>query len=273
MKKTLILSIVILLVLISVKIYAQNTTAKRAPSKPAANTTQKTIVTPVRKTTPASSASAIKPSKPTNPPAKAPAKVSTTTPTKPVTTTVQTQNKPTPTQAPQPAPVRQAPQYSSSAVRVRSGYSYAKGDKLLNVGVGLSSYYYGNPIGISFESGIDKDISLGAQLDYNSSNYYGYSGGYTAYYLGARGSFHFNRILNIRQKKIDLYAGVGLGYQRFRWNDRSYGYSYNYGYRSGLFFNYFIGGKYYFTDKIGAFVELGYTGLASSRVGVTFKFK
>ncbi|GAB3919947.1 hypothetical protein GCM10028804_13160 [Larkinella terrae] len=152
---------------------------------------------------------------------------------------------------------------------------FKKGDYLLNVGVGLSSYYYGNPFGISFESGIDKDFSVGAQLDYNSGNYgdYYYNSSrwrYTATYFGVRGSYHFNRVLKLNTSKVDLYAGVGLGYRSFRWNDSNYGYGYDY--RSGLFLNYFIGGKYYFNNKIGAFVELGYTGLSSSRVGLAIKF-
>jgi hypothetical protein len=81
-------------------------------------------------------------------------------------------------------------------------------------------------------------------------------------------------VLQLNEEKIDLYAGLGLGYQRFRWDDDAYGYGYgySYNYRSGVFFNYFVGGKYYFTPKVGAFVELGYTGLSSSRVGVSFKF-
>jgi hypothetical protein len=81
-------------------------------------------------------------------------------------------------------------------------------------------------------------------------------------------------VLQLNEEKVDLYAGLGLGYQRFRWDDDAYGYGYgySYNYRSGLFFNYFIGGKYYFTPKVGAFVELGYTGLSSSRVGISFKF-
>lgn len=160
----------------------------------------------------------------------------------------------------------------------RHSFGYNEGDHLLNIGVGLSSYYNGLPIGFSYESGIHPDISVGAQFDYNSGNYNDYYGyyyngyrwGYNAYYLGIRGSYHFNRLLNINDSKIDLYAGVGLGYQHFQWRDRGYGYGYAYG--SGLFFNYFIGGKYYFTNKVGAFVELGYSGLSSSRVGLAVKF-
>jgi hypothetical protein len=156
-----------------------------------------------------------------------------------------------------------------------SGYGYEKGNNLLNIGVGLSSYYYGNPLGISFELGVDKDISVGAQFDYNSGNYgdYYYNSSrwrYTSTYFGVRGSYHVNRILNLNTRKVDLYAGLGLGYRTFRWNDVNYGSGYNYG--SGLFVNYFVGGKYYFNDKAGAFLELGYTGLSSSRIGISVKF-
>jgi hypothetical protein len=171
----------------------------------------------------------------------------------------------------------------------RSSVSYARssgfhqGDKLINLGVGLSSGYYfgGTPIGLSYESGISDDISVGAQFDYNAGNsdrgYRGiYDSGYSAYYLGVRGSYHLNNILQLNESKVDLYAGVGLGYVKLNWADeryRSYYSSYYYrDYNSGLWFNYYVGGKYYFTPKVGAFVELGYTGLSSSRVGISFKF-
>jgi hypothetical protein len=193
------------------------------------------------------------------------------------TTVAPASNNVAQTQQPQPKRTKRGRSRSISYTSGRSGFH--QGDKLLNIGVGLSSYYYGTPIGASFESGISDDISVGAQFDYNSGNYDGYYSssyrwGYSAYYVGLRGSYHLNNILQLNEDKIDLYAGVGLGYQRFRWDDESYGsgYGYSYNYRSGLFFNYFVGGKYYFTPKVGAFVELGYTGLSSSRVGISFKF-
>jgi Outer membrane protein beta-barrel domain len=151
--------------------------------------------------------------------------------------------------------------------------AYKEGDKLLNVGVGLSSYYYGTPFGVSYESGINENISVGGQFDYNSGSYGAYTLSdwkYTAFYVGARGSYHLAPLLKLNDDKIDLYAGIGLGYQSFKWNDNGYGAGYSTG--SGIFFNYFIGGKYYFTEKIGAFVELGYTGLSSSRLGLAVKF-
>lgn len=188
---------------------------------------------------------------------------------KPVNQPTQTRIVTSPSPAPTPAPVVRK---SSTPIRSRRVHSngFRQGDNLLNLGVGLSSYYYGNPVGISYEVGVKNDISIGGQIDYNRGNYYGYSGGYTSYYLGGRGSYHFNNILNLKNDKIDLYAGLGLGIQTFRWNDSSYGYGN--GYRSGLFFNYFIGGKYYFSNKIGGFAEFGYTGLSSARVGLAVKF-
>jgi hypothetical protein len=210
----------------------------------------------------------------------------------PYKSTEKNEQKKAPTQAPpqkrtvtSPSTVSQTQQTTKKKRRRSISTNYTRssgfhqGDKLLNLGVGLSSYYYGTPIGLSFESGISDDISVGTQFDYNSGNYDGYYSssyrwGYSAYYVGLRGSYHLNNILQLNEDKVDLYAGVGLGYQRFRWDDESYGYGYgySYNYRSGLFFNYFVGGKYYFTPKVGAFVELGYTGLSSSRVGISFKF-
>ncbi|GAB4038394.1 hypothetical protein [Spirosoma gilvum] len=187
-----------------------------------------------------------------------------------------------------PAPIKPAPEPPHKPVyhtvppkppvnRPVSYGAYRRGDNLLNIGVGLSSYYYGNPIGASYEAGVDKDISVGVQLDYNAGNYgnYYYNNSrwrYTATYFGVRGSYHVNRLLKLNTDKVDLYAGLGLGYRSFRWRDSNYGYGYDYDYSSGLALNYYIGGKYYFSKQVGAFVELGYAGLSSSRVGLAIKF-
>lgn len=189
----------------------------------------------------------------------------------------------TPQQAPPPPPAATqaaAPTRRRAPVRrpTRSysgDFGFERGDKLLTVGVGLSSYYYGTPIGAAYEYGIDQDFSVGAQFDYNSgksdyNSYYNIGLGYTATYFGARGSYHVNRVLNLNSPNVDLYVGLGLGYRSFKWKDS--GYSSYYDYNSGLFFNYFIGGKYYFNNNIGAMIELGYTGISSSRVGLAFKF-
>lgn len=244
MKTSLMLIVFIFLITISFKNYSQVTQGKKPGT-----TISKKATNNKKKSQNSTSEKAVVAQDPTPPPR--------------TNTTVQTYNP----------PPRTKRTYS-----VGTG-AYNQGDKMLNLGVGLSSYYYGNPIGLSYESGINENISVGVQLDYNSGStddYY-YSSrnrwGYSAYYLGARGSYHLNRILGIRDKDVDLYTGIGLGYRRFKWDDDyGYGYGYGYSYNSGLFFNYFIGGKYYFTEKLGGFVELGYTGISSSRVGLSLKF-
>ncbi len=152
--------------------------------------------------------------------------------------------------------------------------AFSKGDKLLNVGIGVNSYYSGGiPFGASFEVGVTEDISVGANVDYLSHKYKGFGDyKFTALYFGARGNYHFNTLLNIENEKIDVYAGVGLGYRVFNWKDDYNGSGLKSSYGSGVYFGILAGGKYYFTDNIGAFVELGAIGSTNARIGVAFKF-
>lgn len=164
-----------------------------------------------------------------------------------------------------------------TATAQKSGYS--KNDKLLNIGIGVNSYYNnGIPIGVSFEKGISDVISVGADFNYLSSNYdlgYGYNLKFTAMYFGARASYHFNEIIGIDNEKLDFYGGATLGYRNFSWSDNTNGAltsELGSSYGSGAYLGAFIGGKYYFTDKIGALLELGAIGSTNARIGVAFKF-
>ena len=135
---------------------------------------------------------------------------------------------------------------------------YEKGDKLLNIGVGLRSFYI--PIGASLEVGITDEISVGGMAAVASWSGYG-----SVTYFGARGSYHVNELLKLNEEKLDLYAGAGLGYQS--WN-----YKYSVGsYGSGVFPLFFIGGRYYFKPKIAVFAEAG-GGYAGLNGGISFKF-
>jgi hypothetical protein len=148
---------------------------------------------------------------------------------------------------------------------------YDKNDKMLNIGIGVNSYYgQGIPLGASLEVGITDDISAGGEFDFNSGNLGSTAWGYNAFYIGARGSYHLNNILNLNNDKLDVYAGLGLGYRSFKWKDDTYGFGYNY--NSGLNLNYLAGGRYAFNEKLGGFVELGYVGLSNAKVGISLKF-
>ncbi len=149
---------------------------------------------------------------------------------------------------------------------------FKNGDKLLNLGLGLNSYYSGGiPLGASLEVGITDEISVGGGASFLSHTYFG-NDKFTAIYIGGRGSYHVNEILKLNNEKMDLYAGAALGYRSFSWSNDYIGGSLGGSYGSGIYFGGFIGGRYYFSEKMGAFLELGAGGSSNANVGVTFKF-
>jgi len=152
---------------------------------------------------------------------------------------------------------------------------YKKGDKLLNLGIGLNSYYGGGlPLGGSFEVGVTDEISVGAQADFYTwgRNFGGYKWRYTFLPIAVRGSYHANKLLNLNNDKLDLYGGAQLGYYISSFSDNS-GFTglYDNSYGNRVLFGLHIGGRYYFKPNLGGFAELGY-GVASLKVGVAFKF-
>ncbi len=147
--------------------------------------------------------------------------------------------------------------------------AYSKEDKMLNIGIGVNSFYEGGiPLGASFEKGITDDISVGVNADYLSNDYFSFK--FTAIYLGVRASYHFNNLLKIEKDNIDLYGGPTLGYRSFSWKDADQNLGDNYG--SGVYLGAYVGGKYYLNDRLGLFAELGAIGSANARIGVAFKF-
>lgn len=146
---------------------------------------------------------------------------------------------------------------------------YQKGDKLLNIGIGVNSYYYSAiPIGAALEVGITDDISVGGAVSYASSKSFGT--GWSSLYFGGRGSYHLNKVLNFSDEKFDIYGGAQLGLQSFKWKSDYSGISaYN---GSDLRFGLFGGGRYYFQSKIAVYGEFGFGGYSNANIGVTFKF-
>jgi len=150
--------------------------------------------------------------------------------------------------------------------------SYQQGDKLLNAGIGLGTYGAGGlGLGGSFEYGIHDAISVGVLAGYSGrANYLGSGGRWSVLTIGARGSYHFNELLNLDNDQIDLYAGLGLGYRNISWNYDGYG-GYNSSWGSGILFIGHVGGRYYLKPNLGLFAELG-SGFGTLQAGVTFKF-
>lgn len=155
---------------------------------------------------------------------------------------------------------------------------FSKGVGHLNLGVGIGGYlsyaYFGDfsstpTIFISYDHGIvdglgPGNLGIGGFVGYKSSTYnynyggYGDKGTWTDIVIGARGNYHY--ILD--NEKIDLYGGLSLGLvmQSYKFtSDNPYYTGFNYDTNSSfVYYAFNVGGKYFFTEKLGVFAELGY---------------
>ncbi|RZK28925.1 MAG: hypothetical protein EOO61_21395, partial [Hymenobacter sp.] len=139
----------------------------------------------------------------------------------------------------------------------------------LGIGVGGYSSVGGIALGASADFGVAPNITVGGQVAYRSFNsgYLQFNDKINYLYFAARGSYHFNELLNLSTDKADLYAGIGLGYESVSYSNSLYGGS---SFGSGIYVPIHLGGRYFFSPKVGGFAELG-TGIAPLQLGVTFK--
>jgi hypothetical protein len=161
--------------------------------------------------------------------------------------------------------------------------TFSKGDKVLNLGIGLGGRWSGSymkvsvpPISASLEFGV-KDgvlekgsIGVGPYLAYSSHKweYSGWGWKITDVIIGVRGSFHYPLV-----DKLDTYTGLLLGYdisKETEFGTSIYGYDYNSSY-GGFSYAWFVGARYYFSDTFAAIAELG-VGITYLNLGVAFKF-
>lgn len=160
---------------------------------------------------------------------------------------------------------------------------FVKGNKVVNLGFGIGSNLYMEtfyhsmipPISASFEVGVADHILekgvigaggylAGTTYKYEFSN----KGWKTSnFIIGARGNFHYPLV-----DKLDTYTGLMLGYGILGvkyfggYTDDDYTGSY-----SGIQWAWFLGGRYYFMEKMAVMAELGY-GVAYLNVGIAIKF-
>ncbi len=146
---------------------------------------------------------------------------------------------------------------------------YEQGSLVANVGVGLGGGL-GLPISASVDYGFKEKISLGGFVGFSTTNedLGFFKVNYTYILVGARAAYHFD----LGVDKLDPYAGAMLGY-----NAASVGFEpdpgppFNNITAGGVILGGFAGARYYITDNIGAFAELGY-GLGTATIGVAYKF-
>ena len=168
---------------------------------------------------------------------------------------------------------------SFSNVNAQANFA-GKGQIDINAGVGLLRTIYGThsttvpPVSVSAEMGITDKISVGGYIGYTATKDYFWAddndyANYSFTIIGARGSYHFNLI-----DKMDTYAGLMLGYAIASSkivSDNPYLDDFSAA-ASGMALSAYVGGRYNFSENLGAFAELGW-GISVLNVGVTFKLK
>ena len=147
-------------------------------------------------------------------------------------------------------------------------------------GLGFYGGGSGLPVSISGEYAISDLIGIGPFVGFAR---YGYNSGFSSYNwtfinFGARGDFHYLPLLNelldneSSSDKLDLYATVMLGFQTASFSsDAGSPLVGGFGNRATL--GLAAGGRYYFTDKIAVFAEVGSLVFSALQAGVTIKLK
>jgi hypothetical protein len=184
--------------------------------------------------------------------------------------------------------------FSTGGVFAQNWYdSYAPGIDgsrvLINAGIGFGLLAPGYDLGIppisasaDFKLPVAVPITVGPLVALASQTYswnlntgasiYGYKFTYTHFAIGARGMYHFNFL-----KNLDTYAGLVLGYVISNGKADYTGEWGNSVKTDPTNLSYFlwginIGARYFFTNNIGAYLELGYSGLQVVNLGLSLKF-
>lgn len=165
------------------------------------------------------------------------------------------------------------------------GQNFQKGDNVASFGIGLGGTLYTGTgfsnkiplLSISFEHCVKdhlfdekSSLGIGGIAGYTSSKweYEGYGWKYSDIVIGARGALHYAFV-----DKLDTYTGLMLGYDIIssktigeRQSEWDYKAS-----TGGFVWSWFLGARYYITDKFAGFAELGY-GVSVINLGVAMKF-
>lgn len=122
-----------------------------------------------------------------------------------------------------------------------------KGDQKVNLG--LNAWGYGTGITATYDYGLNQLISVGAGGNAYFDNYKDNNKDNRVFIFG-RVNFHLKEALQLPEQ-LDIYPGVDLGVL-----GRDFGIGAH------------IGARYFFTDNIGVFAEVGNNG----SLGVSFNF-
>lgn len=159
-----------------------------------------------------------------------------------------------------------------------SAQSFLRGTDIINIGIGFGSNLGGlgdsrPALSASFEHGQWEVggpgvISIGGYIGntgyrYESSDY-SQKWNYTI--IGARSAYHYNGFKNA--PNLDVYGGLMLSYNMVKYKADNYDGPNSYG--SVLGFSVYLGGRWFFKEKIGVYAELGH-GISTLNAGVALK--
>jgi hypothetical protein len=159
------------------------------------------------------------------------------------------------------------------------------GNFMINAGIGFgaplqgsmvippltASVDYAMPVGLPFTVGAL--VGFTTSEDTYTAGPYGYTADYTGFAMAGRFGYH----PDLGVKNLNVSATIALGYYLYTakasyndWPDalakikpKDY---------SQFYLGLNIGGRYFFTNNVGAFLDLGYSALTFVTAGVTFKF-
>ena len=162
---------------------------------------------------------------------------------------------------------QKAASQKASGQKSNVAVAYSKEDFQLNAGIGVSGW--GVPVYVGADYFVDNDISIGAEVSYQTFNETIFVQKYKSSILGigVNGNYHFRRVLKL-PNEWDLYAGIGIGYYIWSFDNVNYAGSNS----SGTGFGGQIGARYFINNKFAINAELGGASTTSgARIGITYK--
>ncbi|MGB1314799.1 MAG: hypothetical protein ACPG4Y_02195 [Chitinophagales bacterium] len=149
-----------------------------------------------------------------------------------------------------------------------------------DLGYALGSHrsaFYSPGVMFSFEKGVHKWVGVGAYVGYqyniNGGGFglFGFGTGLANSHsipFGAQGAFHFYQMIgdltgkDIKQDKLDLAIKHSVG-ARLDLNNNSV---------IRFDFGTSVLARYFFTEKVGIYAEIGYPAMGNALIGAAFKF-
>lgn len=164
---------------------------------------------------------------------------------------------------------------------ITQAQQFRQGTTVANLGIGLGTSLGGlgkvrPAISLSIDRGVwdvggPGVVSLGGYVGNTGYKYtdLGYTAKWNYTIIGLRGAYHYNGFSNIPD--LDVYGGAMLGYNIARYSSDTNDDLLANSYGSGIGLSGFIGGRWFFTEKLGVHAELGY-GVSILAIGLTYKF-